>query len=123
MSASRRGLGSHAFTSDSPSILDSVAPVPPSDDRSASASPGTGRQRQDVVRIDSDAVQLARNLVHFLMVSGQTTATLSQVLRDAVLAYVETQKHQLNGGKDFPAGPHELRRGRRPTFGSVKRSE
>ena len=123
MSASRRGLGSHAFRSDPPSILDTVAPVPPLDDPSASASPGTGRQRQDVVRIDSDAVQLARNLVHFLMVSGQTTATLSQVLRDAVLAYVETQKHQLNEGKDFPTSPHELRRGRRPTLGSANGSK
>lgn len=120
MPASGRGLGSQAFTSDPPprSILDTVAPVPPADGPSATPPPVAGRRRQDVVRIDADAVQLARNLVHFLMVHGQTTATLSQVLRDAVLAYVEAQKHQLNDGQNFPASGQELRRGRRPTFGS-----
>lgn len=123
MPASRRGLGTHAFTSDPPSILDSVAPVPQPDDRPPTPPPSTGRQRQDVVRIDSDAVQLARNLVHFLMVNGQTTATLSQVLRDAVLAHVETQKHQLNDGEDFPTSVQELRRGRRPAFGSANKSQ
>ena len=97
-------------------------PCPPAG-RSLDQSSAGDWQRQDVVRIDSDAVQLARNLVHFLMVSGQTTATLSQVLRDAVLAHVETQKHQLNEGKDFPTSPHELRRGRRPTMGSANGSK
>jgi hypothetical protein len=86
----------HGDQGDEGDRVASVVPV-----ASVTAKP---KRRREVVKIDADVAQRARNAVLFLRGNGQPYATLADLLDQLVSEGLDRLAAELNGGEDFPEG-------------------